>query len=139
MVGHLTNIYCPTVGHLIENLVKKSNAPLMPDPPPPPLELNIDMHIINKRLKAACGQRFSNIPSESQGGPSYELCLILKTYLNPLIIDLFLSKIFLIFYTSRSHHTTITLHEVSQSIDNRLRPRFLPVSDHLYFVKRHIE
>jgi hypothetical protein len=35
MVGHLTNIYCPTVGHLIENLVKNSNAPPMPDPPPP--------------------------------------------------------------------------------------------------------
>ena len=32
--GHLTNIYCPTVGHLIENLLKKSNAPPMPDPPP---------------------------------------------------------------------------------------------------------
>jgi hypothetical protein len=30
MVGHLTNIYCPTVGHLIENLLKKSNAPHMP-------------------------------------------------------------------------------------------------------------
>ena len=35
MVGYLTNIYCPTVGHLIENLLKKSNAPPMPDPPPP--------------------------------------------------------------------------------------------------------
>jgi hypothetical protein len=38
MVGFLTNIYCPTVGHLIENLLKKSNAPVrtphMPDPPP---------------------------------------------------------------------------------------------------------
>jgi hypothetical protein len=34
MVGHLTNSYCPTVGHLIENLLKKSNAPPMPDPPP---------------------------------------------------------------------------------------------------------
>jgi hypothetical protein len=34
MVGHLTNIYCPTVGHLIENLLKKSNAPPMPDPLP---------------------------------------------------------------------------------------------------------
>ena len=34
-VGYLTNIYCPTVGHLIENLLKKSNAPPMPDPPPP--------------------------------------------------------------------------------------------------------
>ena len=33
MVGYLTNIYCPTVGHLIENLLKKSNAPHMPDPP----------------------------------------------------------------------------------------------------------
>jgi hypothetical protein len=32
-VGYLTNIYCPTVGHLIENLLKKSNAPPMPDPP----------------------------------------------------------------------------------------------------------
>jgi hypothetical protein len=30
MVGHLTNIYCPTVGHLIENLLKKSNAHLCP-------------------------------------------------------------------------------------------------------------
>jgi hypothetical protein len=29
MVGHLTSIYCPTVGHLL----KKSNAPPMPDPP----------------------------------------------------------------------------------------------------------
>jgi hypothetical protein len=35
MVGHLTNSYCPTVGHLIENLLKKSNTPPMPDPPPP--------------------------------------------------------------------------------------------------------
>ena len=35
MVWHLTNIYCLTVGHLIENLLKKSNAPPMPDPPPP--------------------------------------------------------------------------------------------------------
>jgi hypothetical protein len=34
MVGYLTNIYCPTVGHLIENLLKKSNALPMPDPPP---------------------------------------------------------------------------------------------------------
>jgi hypothetical protein len=33
MVGHLTKIDCPTVGHLIENLLKKSNAPPMPDPP----------------------------------------------------------------------------------------------------------
>jgi hypothetical protein len=33
MVGYLTNIYCPTVGHLIENLIKKSNAPQMSDPP----------------------------------------------------------------------------------------------------------
>jgi hypothetical protein len=41
MVGYLTNIYCPTVGHLIENLLKKSNAPPMPDSPPP-LGLNID-------------------------------------------------------------------------------------------------
>ena len=32
-MGHLTNIYCPTVGHLIENVLKKSNAPPMPDPP----------------------------------------------------------------------------------------------------------
>jgi hypothetical protein len=32
MVGYLTNIYCPTVGHLIENLLKKSNAPPMPPP-----------------------------------------------------------------------------------------------------------
>ena len=40
MVGYLTNIYWPTVGHLIENLLKKSNAPHMPDPPP--LGLNID-------------------------------------------------------------------------------------------------
>ena len=32
MVGYLTNIYCPTVGHLIENLIKKSNAPHMSDP-----------------------------------------------------------------------------------------------------------
>ena len=39
MVGHLTNIYCPTVGHLIENFLKKSNAPPMPAPP---LGLNID-------------------------------------------------------------------------------------------------
>jgi hypothetical protein len=36
MVGYLTNIYCPTVGHLIENLLKKTNAPPMPDTPPPP-------------------------------------------------------------------------------------------------------
>ena len=36
MVGHLTNIYCPTMGHLIENLLKKSNAPPMSDPDPPP-------------------------------------------------------------------------------------------------------
>ena len=35
MVGCLTNIYCSTVGHLIENLLKKSNAPHMPDPAPP--------------------------------------------------------------------------------------------------------
>ena len=35
MAGYLTNIYCPTVGHLIENWLKKSNAPPMPDPPPP--------------------------------------------------------------------------------------------------------
>ena len=34
MVWHLTNIYCLTVGHLIENLLKKSNAPPMPNPPP---------------------------------------------------------------------------------------------------------
>jgi hypothetical protein len=40
MVGHLINIYCPTVGHLIENSLKKSNDPPMPDPPP--LGLNID-------------------------------------------------------------------------------------------------
>ena len=33
MVGYLTNIYCPTVGHLIENLIKKSNAPHMSDTP----------------------------------------------------------------------------------------------------------
>jgi hypothetical protein len=33
--GYLTNIYCPTVGHLIENLLKISNAPTMFDPPPP--------------------------------------------------------------------------------------------------------
>jgi hypothetical protein len=33
IVGYLTNIYCPTVGHLIENLLKKSNAPHMSDPP----------------------------------------------------------------------------------------------------------
>ena len=33
MVGYLTNIYCQTVGHLIENLLKKSNAH-MPDAPP---------------------------------------------------------------------------------------------------------
>jgi hypothetical protein len=32
---NLTNIYCPTVGHLIENLLKKSNAPPMPNPPSP--------------------------------------------------------------------------------------------------------
>jgi hypothetical protein len=32
MVGYLTNIYCPMVGHLIENFLKKSNAPPMPDP-----------------------------------------------------------------------------------------------------------
>jgi hypothetical protein len=31
MVVYLTNIYCPTVGHLIENLLKKSNAPHMPN------------------------------------------------------------------------------------------------------------
>jgi hypothetical protein len=31
MVGCLTNIYCSTVGHLIENLL---NAPHMPDPAP---------------------------------------------------------------------------------------------------------
>ena len=49
MVGHLTNSYCPTVGHLIENLLKKSNAPPMPDPPPPPLGLNIDRSIIVDR------------------------------------------------------------------------------------------
>jgi hypothetical protein len=34
MVGYFTNIYCPTVGHLIENWLKKSNAPPMPNPPP---------------------------------------------------------------------------------------------------------
>jgi hypothetical protein len=34
MVGHLTNIYCPMVGHFIKNLLKKSNAPPMPDPHP---------------------------------------------------------------------------------------------------------
>ena len=34
MVLHLTNIYCLTVGHLIENWLKKSNAPPMPNPPP---------------------------------------------------------------------------------------------------------
>jgi hypothetical protein len=32
MLGYLTNIYCPTVGHLIENLLKKSNALHMSDP-----------------------------------------------------------------------------------------------------------
>jgi hypothetical protein len=46
-VGHLTNIYCPMVGRLIENLLKKSNAPPMPDTPPP-LGLNIDRCIINR-------------------------------------------------------------------------------------------
>ena len=45
MVGYLTNIYCPTVGHLIENWLKKSNDPPMPDPPPP-LGLNIDRYIM---------------------------------------------------------------------------------------------
>jgi hypothetical protein len=35
MVWHLTNIYCPTVGHLIENLLKKSNAPTYARPLPP--------------------------------------------------------------------------------------------------------
>ena len=53
MVGHLTNIYCPTVRHLFENLLKKSNAPPMPDPPP--LGLNIDrciMHNDVSRLDA---------------------------------------------------------------------------------------
>jgi hypothetical protein len=44
-IKYLTNIYCPTVGHLIENLLKKSNAPPMP-PPPRPLGLNIDRCII---------------------------------------------------------------------------------------------
>jgi hypothetical protein len=34
MVGHSTNIYCPTVGRLIENLLKKSSAPRMPEPTP---------------------------------------------------------------------------------------------------------
>jgi hypothetical protein len=43
MVGYLTNIYCPTVGHWIENLLKKSNAPPVPDPP---LGLNIDRCIM---------------------------------------------------------------------------------------------
>ena len=47
MVWHLTNIYCLTVGHLIENLLKKSNAPPMPNPPPP-LGLNIDRCITNE-------------------------------------------------------------------------------------------
>ena len=34
MGGCLTNIYYLTVGHLIENLLKKSKAPHMPDPNP---------------------------------------------------------------------------------------------------------
>jgi hypothetical protein len=34
------------VGHLIENLLKKSNAPPMPDPPP--LGLNIDVWLYYK-------------------------------------------------------------------------------------------
>ena len=51
MVGYLTNIYCPTVGHLIDNFLKKSNAPPMPDPPPP-LGLNIDRCIISVMIFA---------------------------------------------------------------------------------------
>jgi hypothetical protein len=39
MLGHLTNIYCLMVGHLIENFLKKSNAPLMLESPPPPCGL----------------------------------------------------------------------------------------------------
>jgi hypothetical protein len=35
MVGHLTNIYCPTVGNLIENLLKKIKCPTYARPPPP--------------------------------------------------------------------------------------------------------
>jgi hypothetical protein len=34
MVGFLTNVYYLTVGHLIENLLKISNAPHMPDHAP---------------------------------------------------------------------------------------------------------
>jgi hypothetical protein len=33
MVGYLTNIYCPTVGHLIENLLKNQMPHLCPTPP----------------------------------------------------------------------------------------------------------
>ena len=48
MVWCLTNIYCSTVGHLIENLLKKSNAPHMPDPAP--LGLNIERTTISQTL-----------------------------------------------------------------------------------------
>jgi hypothetical protein len=35
MVGYLTNIYCPAVGHFIENLLKKIKCPTYARPPPP--------------------------------------------------------------------------------------------------------
>ena len=49
MVGCLTNIYYLTVRHLIENLLKKSNAPHMPDPAPS-LGLNIERTTISQTL-----------------------------------------------------------------------------------------
>jgi hypothetical protein len=49
MVGCLTNIYYLTVGHLIENLLKKSNASHMPDPAPS-LGLNIERTTISQTL-----------------------------------------------------------------------------------------
>jgi hypothetical protein len=49
--GYLTNIYFLMVGHLIENLLKKSNAPHMPDPPlPPSLGLNINLIGVYKNV-----------------------------------------------------------------------------------------
>jgi hypothetical protein len=53
MVGCLTNIYCPTVGHLIENLLKKSNAPHMLDPPSQ--GLNIERTTISQTLSELVG------------------------------------------------------------------------------------
>ena len=43
----LTNIYYLTVGHLIENLLKKSNAPHMPAPS---LGLNIERTTVSQTL-----------------------------------------------------------------------------------------